>query len=430
VSRHAAHLFTLAALAALAGAPRAALAAPDEAVAATTPPTGDAWHLTTTGYAQVDSVAWSQASLDELDPATGAPLNQTTLLIRRARLELDARKGPLAATLELDGNTLSGPALRLLRAEVGADLLGEPSAPGDQPWLAATAGLMKIPFGAEVPTLERFKPFLESPTWARALFPGSYDVGAALRGGLGRARWVIALMDGAPAGDAQWKGRDPSASYDVVGRLGAVIEGPRHLRVEVGLSGLHGTGLHPGAPPTKDSLTWVDANQDGVVQLTELQIIPGSPGTPSQRFGREAIGADLTVRWCSRVGDGAAFAEAALAENLDRGVAYADPVAAARTIRELGLSLGVTQRVLDRGEVGVRYDRYDADRDATTTAGVALVGAAQVYTTVAVMAAARYLGARLVVEYDHERNPLGRALDGTPTTRAADRLTLRAQVGF
>jgi hypothetical protein len=34
------------------------------------------------------------------------------------------------------------------------------------------------------------------------------------------------------------------------------------------------------------------------------------------------------------------------------------------------------------------------------------------------------------VQYDRERNPFGRGDDGAPTTRADDRVTLRAQVGF
>ena len=41
-----------------------------------------------------------------------------------------------------------------------------------------------------------------------------------LRGGYGIARWSLAMMNGAPMGDAQWKGRDPSSSYDL-GTTGA-----------------------------------------------------------------------------------------------------------------------------------------------------------------------------------------------------------------
>jgi hypothetical protein len=382
------------------------------------------WPLLATGYLQLDAIPWNQASVDELDPGTGAPLNQTGLVVRRARLRVEASRDGLSGGLELDGNTLTGPSLRLLGAQVGYAL------PDGAPRLGIVGGLIKIPFGAEVPAAERDKAFLEPPTWARALFPGNYDVGAQLHGELGLARWSVALMNGAPVGDAQWRGKDPSASYDLIGRLGAVVLGPRHLRVEAGVSALHGSGLHAGTPPIKDSIQWVDGNLDGIVQLTELQVVPGTPGTPSQAFARQAVGGDLQVRWCTVAGDGAAFVEGVLATNLDRGVRYADPIATTRDLRELGVSLGVVQGVLGRGELGVRYDRYEADRDASQQAGVTVVGAHPVFATLAVMAAAHVHGARLVVEYDHERNPLGRGLDGTPTTRAADRVTLRAQVGF
>jgi hypothetical protein len=34
------------------------------------------WQTDLDGFVQIDSVAYSQASVDDLDPATGAPLNQ------------------------------------------------------------------------------------------------------------------------------------------------------------------------------------------------------------------------------------------------------------------------------------------------------------------------------------------------------------------
>ena len=382
----------------------------------------EGWTLDLTGYVQADAVALDQASVDQLDPGTSQPLNQERFLIRRGRLRAEARKDALSASLELDGNTVNGPAVRLVSAEVAwrYDRL-----------LVASAGLFKTPFGAEVPASERDKPFLEPPTWARAMFPGSYDAGARIAGGYQLLRWTFAIVNGSPAGDLQWAGKDPSSSFDFVGRIGADIAGPRRWRVEAGVSGLSGTGLHPGTPPTKDSLQGVDENGNGLVEPIELMVIPGKPGTPSEKFHRNALGADLAVHWClCTLGQGVAFGEVALATNLDRGIAYADPVAQSRDIRELGFAVGIVQEVTPRAMVGVRFDRYDADADANERAGTQLVRVDRVYSTLSLMAAARWSTSRLVVEYDHERNPLGRSDSGEPITRSADRITLRAQVGF
>ncbi|MCX5742710.1 MAG: hypothetical protein NT062_09460 [Proteobacteria bacterium] len=381
------------------------------------------WQLALSGYVQADLVGWSQASLDELDPATGKPLDEERFLVRRGRLRAEARRGDVFASLELDGNTVEGATARLVSATVGWR---------HRELVVLTAGLFKTPFGAEVPAAERDKPFLEPPTVARALFAGSYDAGAMASGAYGLARWSIALTNGAPVGDARWKGVDPTHSFDVVGRVGVDVPLPRRGRVVAGVSALVGTGLHPGTPPTKDTFQWVDENQDGIVQTTELNIVPGTTGSPSQTFDRDALGADLAVHWClCALGEGVAFVEVALATNLDRGVIYADPIARGmRDLRELGVAIGVVQDVTRHAQVGVRYDRYDGDRDAQEREGVDIVTTYQRFSTLAIMAAARWSGARFVLEYDREQNPYGRGDDGAPTTRAADRVTLRAQVGF
>jgi len=379
---------------------------------------------------QADSIPWSQDSVDELDPATRRPLNQERFLIRRGRVRAEVRRaldaGALSGAFELDGNTIDGPAARLLGAQVGY------AYPARAPLVSISAGLFKTPFGAEVPASERDKAFLEPPAFARGLFPGNYDAGVMARGRYGLARWSIALVNGAPVGDAQWRGRDPTGSYDVVGRVGAAVSGPRRSRVEAGVSAITGTGLHPGAPPTKDGFQWVDENQNGIIDgVHELQVVPGSPGTPSVTYDRSALGADLQLHWClRRLGTGTAFGEAVIATNLDRGIRYADPIAASRDLRHLGFALGVVQNVGSVVQAGARYDRYDVDRDASERAGIEIVGADQVFSTLALMAAARWRDARLIAEYDHERNPLGRDDAGAPATRSADRVTLRAQVGF
>lgn len=387
------------------------------------------WQLDLTGYVQADAVPYSEDSFDELDPGSREPLNQERFLIRRGRLRVEARRDGMFGTLELDGNTVAGsPTARLLGAQVGYAIAGADHAP---PLVAFSAGLFKTPFGAEVPASERDKAFLEPPAFARALFPGNYDAGALVQGAHGAARWAVAVVNGAPVGDARWRGRDPVSSFDFVGRLGAVVAGPYRFRVEAGVSAVTGRGLHAGTPPTKDELQWVDENNDGIVQTTELRVVPGAPGSPSQTFERDAIGVDVQMHWCfCVVGTGTAFFEAALATNLDRGILYSDPIAATRDLRQLGFALGLVQNLGDHAQVGARYDRYDADRDAMERAGVDLVGIEQVFSTLSVMASARYRDARVLVQYDHERNPSGRADSGMPTTRDADRVSVRAQVGF
>src|SRR5262249_9664548 len=155
------------------------------------------------------------------------------------------------------------------------------------------------------------------------------------------ARWSVAAMNGAPVGDAQWKGRDPISSYDFILRVGADVPLPYRGRVVAGVSALAGAGLHPGTPPTKDQIQWVDENQEGIVQTTELQVTPGMAGEPSQPFGHDGLGADLAVHWClCALGRGYAFAEGVIARNLDRGAVYADPVKRSRDLRELGVVVG------------------------------------------------------------------------------------------
>ena len=63
--------------------------------------------VTLFGFVQADGVVYSSASVDEVNPSTGAPLNETRFLIRRARLRADADYGYLAGAIELDGNTVS-----------------------------------------------------------------------------------------------------------------------------------------------------------------------------------------------------------------------------------------------------------------------------------------------------------------------------------
>lgn len=380
--------------------------------------------LSWAAWAQVDAVPYAGESVDQLDPATGEPLNQERVLVRRARVRATAERGELAAAVELDGNTVAGPQLRLLAAEVRWDKrIGELR-------LGVTAGLFKIPFGAELPLSDRQRFFLEPSRAARALFPGSYDAGAQVHGAWKMLRWAVAATNGAPVGEAQFRGRDPSSSFDVVGRLGAEGGGCGYT-ISAGFSGLVGRGFHPGQPATKDEVVWIDANENGLVESTELQVIDGDPATPSEEFEHRALGVDVGgTWWAPGLGWGRAAAELVVATNLDRGLLVGDPVAQSRDLRELGWHVEVEQQVAPWARIGLRYDRYQPDRDAYETTGLELIGVDPTWSTWSAVAALQDGERKLSLGVERESNPLGRGDDGAPTTRSADRVTLRGQVGF
>lgn len=404
-------------------APMASAPVSPEPALAPAPP-APASELTLSGWAQVDAVAWAGDSVDQLDPSTGEPLNQERLLVRRARLRAKGARGDFSGRLELDGNTVAGSALRLLSAELRYHRrLGELD-------LAVTAGLFKTPFGVEVPMADRERFFFEPSRAARALFPGGYDAGAMVSGGWKMLRWSVAATNGALVGDAQFRGRDPSDSYDLVGRVG-VAGGGCGFTWSAGFSALTGRGFHPGAPATKDEIIWIDANENGLIESTELQVLDGDPATPSEGFDHRGLGVDLGgTWWIPGLGWGRAAAELVIATNLDRGLLVGDPFEQSRDLRELGWHVEVEQQVRSWARLGVRYDRYQPDRDATEVTGLELVGVDPTWETWSVVAALGDAERKLAIGYDHERNPLGRGEDGRPATRSADRVTVRAQVGF
>ncbi len=383
--------------------------------------------LRASGYAQVDATLFSQASLEELNPATGQPLNELAVGLRHLHLGLFAARWLFFAATEVDASTVGGPGLRLYSAEVGLRWPEQGA-----PLVALRAGLLRIPFGADVQTLLLDRAFLEPTTMTQALFPGAFDVGLSLSGARRFLRYQVAVMNGEPVGDRALPAMDPNAAKDMLGRLGVAGAPWSRLRLEAGASALWGAGFHAGAPATKDRLTWHDANEDGVVQNSELQVLGGLPAGPSSNFTRFALGADLHVAVeLPLLGTLDATGELIWATNLDRGRFVADPSSAGRDLRELGWALTVTQQLPLGFALGVRRDVYDPDADAAEQEGVALVPFDASVSTWAVMASWRWRRtARVLAEYDHQANALGRGPGGAPTTLGADRLTLRAEVSF
>lgn len=381
------------------------------------------------GYVQVDVTPYREGSRDAFDPSTGAPLNLERFVLRRARLSGGVRHGAIAGHVELDGNTVRGPVARL----VGADArVGWPPPGGDGDWeIGLSLGLRRIPFGYEVPEAALDQLFLERSNAARALFPGNRDLGAIMHARYAGVTLTLAALNGAPSGSAQFEARDPSSSYDLVGRLNAVVSPVAWLTLEGGISALTGSGLSPGTPPTKDTLVWRDVNENGLVEITEIQAIPGSTAIEAEAFDRFATAGHAVVKfalpWLGRL---MLLGEVVYAANLDRGLYIADPVARARDVRELGWLVGLRQEVTTWAEVGVRYDRYDPDFDATDQRGPDVVPLDASMSTLAVTAAARWAPARLLFEYDRRTNALGRTSAGLPTTRRDDAFVIRGEVAF
>jgi hypothetical protein len=381
------------------------------------------------GFAQIDAIAYSQAAQDQLNPATGAPLNDVRFFLRRARLRLDVDWRMVAGAVEFDGNTTNGYQARIIGVE--ASLVWRNPRARELPWLQLTVGSFKIPFGFEVGQRDIDRLFLERSIMEHAFFPGEYDLGARLFGGWRFLRYSLAAMNGDPIGEKLFPGRDPNQSKDLIGRLG--IDLPMNkLSVAGSFSALWGQGFHPGTPQTKDTLVWRDTNQDGAVQINEITVIPGQAPTPSQNFNRWAVGGELRATLLlPRVGALTLSGELVYATNLDRALLIADPVAAARDLRELGFYVAATQDLTEWAAVGVRYERYDPDRDGNDLRGGVQVPKDGSYTALTFTGALRYKGyARLIAQYDHNTNALGRTTDGTPTTLASDQFTLRGEVRF
>jgi hypothetical protein len=381
-----------------------------------------------TGFAQADA-QWRQASEEQLDNATRDPLNQTQFLIRRARFRPQIEYGVVSGALEADFNTVNGAQARLVGAEVSAHYTPEGAS---APLVMATLGQFKIPFGLEVQQSDRERLFMERSNVIRSLFPGEYDLGLRVQGQWRFLRYAVSWMNGHPIGERAFALKAPTAPRDVVGRLGVDAQLVPQVRVEAGFSALVGTGFHPGTPATKDQIVWRDVNGDNIAQASELQIIPGQPAIESLTFGHQAIGGDVRVSFELPVlGTTQLVGELVWSKNLDRLLSPADPISTGRDLRALGWHAGLTQQLTKWFAVGVRYDRYNPDLDAADSRSAQILPKDQTFTTLAVTGAFFYRPVlRVLIEYDHNTNALGRDAQGTPTTLNDDAVIARAEVSF
>lgn len=384
--------------------------------------------LSLSGVLQVDWVLHRQTSQDQLDPSTGLPLNDDRVFIRRAQPRLFAETRYVTGALSLDASTTDGARVRPLEAEVTARLPGPDGAP---PYLALGAGVFQTPFGFETPERFRRRAFLEKSTAGTALFAGSFDAGVRVHGGYRLLRYSVAFMNGSPVGSGDFELRDPTKGKDLVARVGMEGDLGAVVHALLGVSLSSGTGLHKGTPSTKDVLVWRDENENGIVDVPEIRVVPGIAATPSRTFERFVMGAH--ARAAVKIGDVGAltlWGEIYRGKNMDRGVEPSDPIVVGRELRQLGWYAAVTQGITPFALVGVRYDRYDPDADASEQRAIALVPVDRTYATWSFMATGYYPPARLIAQYDLRRNALGRAPSGAPTTLSDDAFTLRAEVAF
>ena len=382
-----------------------------------------------TGFLQADWATWRQSSEDQVNPSTLLPVNEERFIIRRARLRATLDKTYVAGALEFDGNTSNGTTARIVGAEASVKLPGDEGAP--VPLLMASIGLFKIPFGFELVQSDRDRLFLERSTAEQALFPGEYDLGARLQGGWRFVRYAFAVQNGNPLGERAFPGRDPNAAKDFSGRLGVETPITDSVSIAGGFSGLSGTGFHRGSPATKPTLQWSDRNEDGTFQPNEIVTSPGVAATsigqlPQLRLRRRPR---AHARDAERF-RGEPLRRALPRENLDRARVPADPLGTlGRDSRELGAYVAALVDLGEYATVGARYDMYNPDRDSTDPSKP-LIPTDLSFGTLALVAALRHPSGRLLVEYDHNTNHLGRDTVGNVTTLKDDAVVLRGQVQF
>jgi hypothetical protein len=369
-----------------------------------------------------------QDSEDQLRQG-GVVLNQDRFVLRRARLKIEKEWEYASILAEIDGNSVKGPAIGFQHAEASILYRGGKAVPAP-PLLKLTLGLFDVPFGYELTESPKARYFTERSLASRSFFPAEPDLGLRVGTQLGWLRASVALMNGEPLGEKSgFSLRDPNSSKDIVARAGAVVHPTAHVDLAGGVSVLNGKGFHPGTDAGKASVVWKDVNENGQIDAGELTASPATSPTLSQSFDRWAVGADLRVGLETPVGWLRLSGEVTFASNLDRGLFVADPVLTSIDSRELGVAASVTQEISKYGVVGLRFDTYDPNADSRDRQGGKLLPSSQAIRTFSPMVGLMIPGrARLLFQYDLERDKLGRDPRGVPTDLANDTWTLRLQV--
>ncbi|MFT3769960.1 MAG: hypothetical protein QM820_31415 [Minicystis sp.] len=273
---------------------------------------------------------------------------------------------------------------------------------------------------------------MERSLLSRSFFPAEPDLGVRLTSALGWFRATVALTNGEPLGSRTgFPLRDPNSGKDVLVRAGVDIEPTPWLSIVGGVSALTGKGFHAGSDATKGVIQWNDINEDGFIQLTELQPVASNTAVPSQTFNRWAIGGDLRLGFKTPIGRTNLDVSLVIANNMDRGTFIADPVFTGVDNRELGFLVGATQEIFGYGVVGFRFDSYNPNADAQDRQGGKLLPVSQTVQTFSpLVGLALPDRARLLFQYDVIRDKLGRDPQGVPTNLRNDTWTLRMQVNL
>jgi hypothetical protein len=381
--------------------------------------------ISTFGYVQLQYES-HQDSRNQLFQG-GALQNKDRFDVRRARLVATGEWQYTALVLEFDANTVSGPQVDLKKAEGSLQYRPDRKKPA---LIMATLGLFDTPFGYELVEIPRTRWFMEQSTAARALWPGTSDVGVRLAGAAGFFRWTIAALNGHPQGEVSpYALQDPIGWKDVVLRFGVDVKPRDNFQIAGGISSTRGKGFHAGTDATPAGVQWVDANRDGILQPNEVIGVPGQAARASQTFDRSALGADLRMYFRSGLGVTKVYGELVVASNMDRGLFVADPALTQVDQRELGYYVGFVQEIGHYGVVGFRYDVYDPNLDAFDSRRARLLPYNQAISTYSPLIAVTLPGrARLTFEYDFISNALGRDSRGVPTSLAMNTWTLRLQV--
>lgn len=377
------------------------------------------------GYLQTQYES-HQNSQDQLFQG-GVLQNQDRFVIRRARVSVVGEWEYVALALELDGNTVLGPQVDLRKAEASIQYRPNRKKPAI---VTATLGQFDTPFGYELVEVPRTRWFMEDSMAARALWPGTSDLGVRFSGALSFFRWTIAALNGQPLGElSPYALQDPLAVKDVVFRFGADVTPRDDFHIAGGISSSHGKGFHPGTDTTKSTLQFQDPG-DGVVRPGTIVASPGQTGTASQSFDRWAVGADIRAHFRWWLGVTKLYSEFVVAQNMDRGLFVADPVSTGVDVRELGFYVGLVQEIGRYGVVGFRFDTYDPNSDAfdKRRGGIPFPYSQAITTYAPLVGVTLQDRARLVFEYDFIKNALARDASGVPTSLKMDTWTLRLQV--
>lgn len=384
------------------------------------------------GLGQVDYLRLDRSS-DELGDGNGEALNEDRFTVARARVafEREWQYVGIHSQTELFADGGAQP----VAFDVEAMLPG--SQEGGAPRLWLKAGLLPVPFGYENYSQtdgQRF--FGERTLFSHAFVPGRFDLGAALGGNLYGVEWVVAAQNGEPRSSGRFSGRDPNAAKDFSGRVRSEGRISEKIGIALSASLLYGTGFSAGTPPTKDSFEWRDLNEDGRVLVSELIPIPGSAGRASQNFNRWGLGSDIQI-WTEIpvLGELMVYGEIATAVNLDRAVAPADPVLLGRDQRSLGYYLAAVQELTKHASVGLRFEHYEPSADALELfGGMTVVTRRRFRTLTSALSANLPLEggarARLLLEYEYQKNSLGRDNQGLPAQLDNDTLRLRMEMAF